>query len=418
MITRRKSVELVALAIYLGSVLGMSALPAEAKREAIPAGQSLIIMSKPGQDPSRFRARLEKKGLTVVNEIKCATDSFAIWEVQPRKGSVKTALAEVRSSKDEDLEAAEIKPGARMNACTPSVNDPEFPSQANLQVVNFGEMRCLLDSMGVTQQVQSRITIVDSGVTPIANEMTDVTQYNFANGATGVLETPTDSGNHGTGVASVAATRTNNATLLAGVASHTIPNVKVISLRVGDDVSLVDFFDVLRAMTWCVDHHAERGGAGVINLSINAFVLPTYNGSSIVQGVAKSMQKHDDLLVNAAGNEGFEDPSKEKYLRRVAGLDETEQLWEHSNYGPFKAAAPAVNVRLYNTLASAAANGTGTSFAGPCWAGCVALLMSLNPKLTAPKADKLLFKEGRETAQGWIVPDLRAAVIKALKLKP
>ncbi len=418
MAIRQLSFKLILVTLLVNSAFTVLADSAEAKRASIPPGQSLLIMSKPGKDPDRFKQRLEKRGLAVVNEIRCAKDSFAIYEVQPKTGNIKTALNQVLASQDEDLEAAEVKFGSKTNACTPSINDPEFPSQTHLQTLNFSEMRCLLDAMGISQQQQARVTVIDAGISPITNEMTDVVQFHFVAGANGVSETPFDTGIHGTAVSSVLGSRTNNGNLFTGISSHSNPAVKLISLRVADNTGAIDTMDAIRALTWCIDHQTERGGAGVINLSINSTQLPTYNGSTIVQGLAKSLKKQDDLIVNGAGNLGIEDPSKEKYIRRVAGLDESEVRWVNSNFGPFTAAAPAVNVRCWNNSTSAPFYATGTSLSTPCWAGAVALIMSLNPNLTAPKADKLLFKEGRETSQGYIVPDLRAAVIKALKLKP
>ena len=44
--------------------------------------------------------------------------------------------------------------------------------------------------------------------------------------------------------------------------------------------------------------------------------------------------------------------------------------------------------------------------------------MSLDPNLSAPKADKILFKTARKTAEGYLIPDLRGAVNKALELEP
>ena len=187
----------------------------------------------------------------------------------------------------------------------------------------------------------------------------------------------------------------------------------------------IDTLDVIDAMVWCVDNQDLRGGPGPINLSINSFGLPTYNGSSVVQEIAKDAFKQGDLFVNGAGNANIEDPSpKTKQFRVLTGLDETEMRWDDgpgdgSNYGEFKAAAPAVLVPVVVPDAKAQLlYGTGSSFAAPCWASCVSLLMSLDPTLTAPKADKIVFKTGRKTAEGYRIPDLRAAVNTVLELEP
>lgn len=409
--------KLILVSLLVSVATGAVTERADAKRKKIPPGQSILVMSKPGKDPSRFKERLVRRRFVIVNQTFCKKESFAIYEVQPKSGTVKSALNRVLTSQDEDLEASEIKFPSKTIQCTPSINDPEFPSQTHLQQLNFGEMRCLLDAMNVTQQQPARVTVIDSGITPIPGEMTNVTQYNFVDRVNGVPEASYDTGLHGTAVTCVMAAATNNSALFTGVSSHTNPTVRITSLRVGDDAGLIDTFDALDALTWCIDHQTERGGPGVINLSINSNQLPTYNGSTVVQGIAKSLRKHGDLIVNGAGNAGFLDPSKEKFLRRVGGLDETDHLWSSSVYGPFKAVAP-VTARTWNTVASAPAVFTGTSLSAPCWGGAVALLMSLNPKLTTKKADKLVFKTGRTTEDGYIVPDLRAAVIKALKLRP
>lgn len=376
-------------------------------------------MSRPQCDVDKFKERLKKRGLVILNEIRSKTESFGIFEVQSQNGTVQAALNNVKSSGDIDLETAEIKFASKSIQCVPSINDPEFANQLNLQQVNFSEMRCLLDAMSISQVVPARITVIDSGVAPITNEMTNIQQYNFVGGLNGIAESAFDTGYHGTAVTTIAAAATNNGVLYTGLASHTNPSVKVISCRTSDPSGAIDTLDVIRALTWCVDNQVARGGAGVINLSINSTALPTYNGSTVVQGIAKSLSKHKDLLVNGAGNTPIEDPSKEfKYIRRVGGIDENDLYWSQSTFGPFKSVAPAVNVRTHNNLTGLPGNGTGTSFSTPHWSGAIALLMSLSPSLTASGADKVIYKTGRITSQGYVVPDLRAAVIKTLKLKP
>jgi len=386
--------------------------------EKVPPGQSLLVMNRSQTNAEKFKERLKNRGFRIVNEVRCKKDGWSIFEVKHASDRIDAALARIRNSGDIDLEGAEVKTACRFTQCTPAINDPEFASQLTIQQIDFGEMTCLLDAKSLSQVQQPRFTLIDSGVSPITNEMTTIQQFNFAGGANGTVDAvPFDSGIHGTGVASVACATTNNANLLAGVASHAGQTVKVVCCRISNDGASIDQLDVDRALAWCVDNQSARGGPGVINLSIQN--NPTYNASPVVQGIAKSLAKQGDLLVNGAGNSPIEDPSKSKKgIRRVAGLDETDSLWVNSTFGPFEAAAPCVNVRIYDKGTSAAGFRTGTSLASPTWAGAVALLMSLSPKLDAIKADKLLFKTGAETEEGYVKPDLRAAIIKALKLKP
>lgn len=418
---RRANYSSLLLSVF--TVAGLCAIGSavEAKPLRIPPGQSLLVMSKSGSNSAQFQKRLEKRGFIINREIKCQKEGWSIFEVRSSSGvSPKRGLQTLTSAPDPEMAAAEVKFPSKSQACTPSINDPSFPTQINLQTINFTEMRCLLDAKGISQVVQPRITFIDSGITPVANEFTDIHQYSFVDAAGGVSEAPFDTGVHGTAVASVAVSATNNNLYIAGVASHTNKVVKITMLRVNDNLGAIDTVDVLDAMRWCIDHQSDRGGPGVISMSISAFGLPTYNGSPVVQEICKSLLKNDDLFVNAAGNEALVDLSKEKNLRRIAGIDQsTELLWSNSNRGPyFNAASPAVLVPAYDNTIPQISQGTGTSFAAPHWSGSIALLMSLDPKLTAKKADAIIYKTGRETSQGYIVPDLRKAVIKALKIKP
>ncbi len=124
--------------------------------------------------------------------------------------------------------------------------------------------------------------------------MIDVQQFNFAENANGIAEVPFDSGVHGTAVIGIAAASTNNSSYIAGVASHNLP-VKVTSCRVQSG-AIIQTLDAIDAMIWCVDNQAQRGGPGVINMSINSFGLPKYNGSAVLQEIARSARKQGDLF--------------------------------------------------------------------------------------------------------------------------
>ena len=391
-------------------------------------GVTLLVMSRRGSDAEQFKARLTQQGLTVLREARCITYAYSIFEVLPNSGDAPAALRSVQAAKDGDLAAAEMKFDSVLSGCTPDINDPDFDAQWHLQAMNFDEMHCLLDAHGVTQTVQPRITLVDSGIKAIKKELNkgQIREFNFVGGVNGVEDDVFVDGvtnQHGTAVTSVAAATTNNDTFLASPASFN-KQVKITMCRVAEN-DVIDTMDVLDAMVWCVDNQALRGGPGVINLSINSTELPTYNGSSIVQGIAKDAFQQGDLFVNGAGNTNFEDPSpKAKHFRVIVGLDETDMRWdegvgEGSVYGAFKAAAPCTDILFVVANAKATLlTGTGTSLAAPNWSSCIALLMSLKPNLTAPKADKILFKTGKKTGDGYRLPDLREAVNNVLELEP
>lgn len=412
--------------IVVGTMLAPQAVLAYKK---IPPGQSLLIMNKPHTDVEKFRERLKKRGLTIINEVRCKTDAFSVFEVQPRSGSVKTALAGVQTSGDVDLEGAEVKFKSEFQQCVPSINDSDYANQWYLQSLKYSEMRCVLDAFSKTQVIKPRITMIDTGIDPYAGELVDIQQYNFFGGANGTAsEAPFDPGfnglKHGTATSSIAASTTNNGIHLASPGSHD-KAVSITMCRVTDGNTL-DTLDVIRAMTWCVDNQVTRGGPSAINMSVNAAPPATYNSSSVVQGIAKSAAKQGDLFVNGAGNTNDLDPSKpNKNFRVVMGIDENDMRWVNTSlnpvrgsvFGKFKAACPASNI-LFLVPPNSTGTNSGTSLSGPIWAGSIAMLMSFDPSLTAPKADKLLLKTGTKTPDKWVKPNLNLAVIKALKLKP
>jgi subtilisin family serine protease len=280
--------------------------------------------------------------------------------------------------------------------------------------MNWNDAHCALRLLGIEQRAYPRFTVLDTGCNSITtgDEMTNIQQFNFVGGLNGVPESNVDSGIHGTAVAGIASVRTHNSTLLAGVASHNLPT-RVTSCRCSSDGSSVQTIDVLRAMTWCIDNQSLRGGPGIINISLNSIGLPSYNASPVFQEIAKLARKKGDLFVNAAGNDGLVDPSPERNIRRVMAYDEDNNVASFSNTGPFKAGAPGVLVAAMDSPNSVAF-GSGTSFAAPNWGGVAAFIMSLNPRLTAPKADKIVYKTADTTAQGNKIPNVNRAVISSI----
>ena len=394
--------------------------------ESAPS-ESLLVMNRPGSDVAQFRERLSRRGLEVLRESRCNTQRYSVFEVRPKRGTADAALKALHAVKDADLEAAERKFESSVSACTPDINDPKLHVEWQLDAMNFGEMVCLLDAHGVKQIERPRMTLIDSGIVLIKKELAkgQIREFNFTGGANGVEETTfsdESSIHHGTAVACVGACTTNNRKSLASAASFN-KSVLITMCRTSEN-DAIDTIDVIDAMNWCVDHQDLRGGRGVINLSINSTAPPTYNGSSVVQAIAKAAAKQGDLFVNGAGNTNYHDESAvTKNFRVVAGLEDTLLRWDEgpgigSNYGAFKAAAPAVSVPLLNGTGKTVLYGTGTSFAAPCWASCISLLMSLDPGLSAPQADKIVFQTATVTTEEYHLPDLRAAVNAALALEP
>jgi len=380
-------------------------------------GVTLLFLLKPGADMTRVANIISGVNGTVVKSTTIQATGQQVLKVRVPSGTSADAQNSIKAMADTNITGVERNYYLRlqnlgygkkdqeqgMETCSP--NDPDYPQQWALPDLHFPEALCRARPDRIPA-----MTYIDSGVNPVYPfELVLVQQFNFADDAGGVREYPFDADTnnneyHGTGTSGTGAATTNDHEFIAGIASAGTP-VFLTMLRVADPPgTTITVADVVDAVTWCIDHQRERGGPGPINMSINSAPPYTINSSSVFQGLAQSLQAQGDLLVNGAGNTGTEDASPEQYIRRVAGIDENNQLASFSVFGPFYAAAPAVNILVFG----APTNGfglpslvyvNGTSQAGPYWAGSIAFLMADCPgqKLNAVQADAIIFNTATVT---------------------
>ncbi|MBA3858635.1 MAG: hypothetical protein C0507_17145 [Cyanobacteria bacterium PR.3.49] len=400
------------IALSFTALMMLSAVPFAPSASA--AGGTILVCTQPGGSVETAKQTLRDSGCTILAEIPCEVGRFTILQVRPNGGNVTAAVSQFNGSIDANILSAEetfqtVASHSSRRRCAP--DDPEYPSQYALPAMQWNDARCALKLLGVKQRSYPRMTVIDSGINKITrkDEMEEVTQYNFTSGALGVRERPFDSGLHGTSVAAVACALTDNDRFIAGSASHNLPG-KIVSCRISNDGATIDTMDVLRAMTWCVDNQRLRGGPGAINLSIQSPILPTYNGSSVVQEIAKAARRQGDLFVNCAGNEALVDPSPEKNLRRVMAFDEDNNVASFSNTGPFKAGAPGVNITTVTGTPPTIYVVSGTSLSSPYWAGTISFLQSFMPWNDAVKLDAIVYGTADKTSQGNRIPNYERAL--------
>lgn len=376
--------------------------------------ESLTLMTTKDADMKALTEIVNDSDLKVMRDIYSTRGHFHIVELQAKKGTLAEGQKKLIAKKSASIRSLEVTPKTKFEA-TPVVfpNDPNSPLQYSLSVMNFNTALKVLASTGGHQRTNPHITLIDSGIKPFPGEMDQIAQYNFVGGANGIPETPFDSGQHGTAVSSLAASTTNNKTLLAGVGTNRLP-VAVTMCRISNDGSTISTFDVLDALTWCIDNQVLRGGPGAVSVSLNSTAPPTYNGSSVIQNLALELRQQGDLMVNGSGNTGTEDPSPEQYLRRVGATDQNNLQASFSTFGPFLAYAPGVSIASLDALTNGIFFVSGTSLSTPNWAGSVAFLQSLNPRLTAPQADSIIFDTATITSQGFHLPNIARAVTRAL----
>ncbi|HRI89058.1 MAG TPA: hypothetical protein PK869_12370, partial [Candidatus Hydrogenedentes bacterium] len=200
---------LMGMLVFILALSGSASVGAAANEPT-----ALLVMTRRGGDAEQFKARLSQQGFTMLREARCLRYGYSILEVQPNAGTARAALATLKSFKDADLVAAELKFDSVFSGCTPDINDPDYDAQWHLQAMNLEEMHCLLDAQGVTQSVQPRITLIDSGITAIKKELNrnQIREFDFVGGVNGVEESVLIDGasnQHGTAVTSVAAATTN-----------------------------------------------------------------------------------------------------------------------------------------------------------------------------------------------------------------
>ena len=192
---------------------------------------------------------------------------------------------------------------------------------------------------------------------------------------------------HGTAVAGVAGAASNNG---IGVASVTW-GCGIMPIRVSDSTGIATESNIASGLTWAADH-----GARVANVSYYV------TGSKTISSAAKYFQSKGGVVAAAAGNYGaVETVQDDPYIITVGATDSQDVLFYYSNRGNnLDLVAPGNNTTtLMGGLYGA---GGGTSFASPVVAGVAALVLSVNPSLTAGEVTDVLKQNADDLGNvGW-----------------
>jgi subtilisin family serine protease len=217
---------------------------------------------------------------------------------------------------------------------------------------------------------------------------------------------------HGTFTASIiAAWPGDNA--IVGIA----PGVKIMDLRFLDSKNLFygsDWKKFAQAIDYAVDN-----GARIINLSVYANAKPP---GVLEQALRRAMQ-HGVIIVGIAGNDGTAQvsyPGKYDFVIAVSATDRNDQLARFSNYGS-EVTVTAPGDKITSLFPGGiAGTSSGTSFAAPHVTGALALILSVNPSMTADQALTILEgsamdlgSQGRDRQFGYGLINVYNAVIRA-----
>lgn len=200
---------------------------------------------------------------------------------------------------------------------------------------------------------------------------------------------------HGTHVAGISLATRNNEFGMNGVTQ----NAKLMSIRAVPDGDEYDK-DVALAIRYAVDN-----GAKVVNMS---FGKSYSTNPEWVYAAIKYAEKHDVLLVHAAGNDGKNIDKSDNYpndapdrinkitdnmitVGSITRSYNNKLVSSFSNYGKLNVDVFAPGSEIYSTVPN---NGyesiQGTSMAAPAVAGVAALVRSYYPELSASQVKRVI----------------------------
>lgn len=247
-----------------------------------------------------------------------------------------------------------------------------------------------------TQKKNKSFDLTFNGRAIVGDNPTDITDVKYGNG--NVIGS-TESESHGTHVSGIILATRNNGIGLNGVAN----NAKLMSVRAVPDGDERDK-DVALAIRYAVDN-----GAKVINMSFGKSFSPYRHW---VFDAIKYAEKHDVLLVHAAGNDGKNIDVKDNWPND--SVDKINEIADNvltvgamssnynenmpasfSNYGKLNVDVFAPGVQIYSTIPQDNyAKYSGTSMASPEVAGIAALVRSYYPQLSASQVKHIIMNSG------------------------
>jgi len=204
---------------------------------------------------------------------------------------------------------------------------------------------------------------------------------------------------HGTHVAGIIAAERNNEIGMDGVAN----NVKIMAIRAVPDGDEYDK-DIALAIRYAVDN-----GAKILNTSFGKYYSP--HADWVYEAIKYAASK-DVLIVNAAGNDGFDLDTVNVYpndqfdngsevansFLTVGALNYkygSELVANFSNYGKTNVDVFAPGVKIWATTPLNTYEFLqGTSMAAPEVAGVAAMIRSYYPKLSAEQVKQILMNSG------------------------
>jgi subtilisin family serine protease len=250
-----------------------------------------------------------------------------------------------------------------------------------------------------------KVAFIDEGVDIVHPDLLNNLISGYDATGQGSAGAPSGDDAHGTNCAGIVAAVANNSKGVAGLA----PLCKIMPVRIAYSDTNGNWVTtdawIADAFTWAVDH-----GADVLNNSWGGGSSSTAINNAITYAKTSGRQGKGCVVTFSAGNDngpisypanlsnvlavGAISPAGEK----KAPISDDGEFWWGSNYGP-QLALVAPGTLIYSTDIHGShgytttdyfPNFNGTSGACPHVSGVAALVLSINPKLTAAQVESIL----------------------------
>jgi subtilisin family serine protease len=321
----------------------------------------LLVGMRPGVSKGRAQALYQASGAALLDEI-AEIRVHRIRVPGPARAAVAAALSrrhEVAFVEENHLFEADATP-----------NDPWYGGQWHLGAIAAPSAWDLESNAWDVV-----IAILDTGVDPSHPDLAGklIPGFNFFDGNTDT----SDPHGHGTMVAGSAAAIGDNGIGVASVAWGS----PIMPLRVASPSGWATASSIGEAIIYAVDN-----GARVMNVSFGGVAA-----SATITAAAEYATEHGGMVIAAAGNSGgVESIAPNPFVLSVSATDQTDALATFSSRGNYvDVAAPGVSI-LTTGRGGTYGPASGTSFSGAIVAGVAALILSVNPDLTASDVEAIL----------------------------